>query len=223
MEILQTFLQQKQMSNRGVFITFEGGEGAGKTTLIAKLEKELLRRGETPLLTREPGGTFLGEEIRQMVLGQNNQITPYAELLLFLAARAQHVEQVIKPALSQGKIVLCDRFNDSTIAYQGFARGLGVETVEHLCKLACQGCIPDLTFYLDIDPAVGMERARKQQRVMDRMENEKKAFHDKVRQGFLNIAKQDEKRICVIDAMNTEQAVYDHVLTRLIHKISGEK
>lgn len=212
------------MNKPGFFITFEGGEGAGKTTLIHKIEKKLKQSGFNVILTREPGGTSLGEQIRQMVLNQNfESIAPHAELLLFLAARAQHIEKVIKPAIDQGTIVLCDRFNDSTIAYQGVARGLGEEYVDKLCKLACQNTLPDLTFFLDVDPAIGMERARKQQRVIDRMESEQKNFHDRVREGFLSIAKKDSGRICLIDASRPEQAVFEQVLTRIMEKIISQE
>lgn len=198
------------MSKKSLFITFEGGEGAGKSTLISHLDVELRNSGWQTMLTREPGGSALGEHIRLLLLNHDpkTHIAPYAELFLFLAARAQHIEEVIKPALAEGKVVLCDRFNDSTIAYQGYARALGVEAVEELCRVACGGVTPDLTFYLNLDPGKGMERASKQGRVMDRMEGEKMAFHEKVRQGFLDIAAKDRDRVVVIDANQTQEQVF---------------
>ena len=208
------------MTDRALFITFEGGEGAGKTTLISRLELELRKQGGQILVTREPGGTELGKQIRRLLLHKEPsvQISPHAELLLFLADRAQHLDQVIKPALLKGVTVLCDRFNDSTIAYQGYARGLGVEAVEQLCKLVCGDSVPDLTFYLDIDPKLGMERAIRQQRVMDRMETEQIAFHEKVRQGFLKIADKDKPRVCVIDARQSADKVFEQAFAVIENK-----
>jgi dTMP kinase len=202
------------MSNRSLFVTFEGGEGAGKTTLIRNLEKELTKNGHAVSVTREPGGTQLGHQIRDMLLHQKDKISisPMAELNLFLADRAQHIEEFIKPALRDGKIVLCDRFNDSTIAYQGFGRGLGFEKVEQLCLGTCQGFLPELTFFLDLDPQIGFERTRLEQRVPDRLELEKQAFHDKVRQGFLTIAKKDAQRVVVLDASQTSEHVFKKAL-----------
>src|SRR6187431_1687241 len=146
---------------RGIFITIEGGEGAGKTTLIESLYQHLLGLGREVLKTREPGGTPLGEEIRKILLHSTGPVSPYAELSLFLASRAQHISELIAPALAAGKVVLCDRFNDSTIAYQGMARGLGMEEVAAVCRFICAGLEPQLTLYLDIDPAVGLSRAKK--------------------------------------------------------------
>lgn len=203
--------------SRGLFVTFEGGEGAGKTTLIRRLEKELNQRNHSTLVTREPGGTPLGEQIRLLVLKQHEgvQISPRAELLLFLAARAQHLDDVIHPALHTGKIVLCDRFNDSSVAYQGIARGLGQEAVQKLCKATCEALEPDLTFYLDLEPAVGMQRAHNAKRALDRLESEESLFHEKVRQGFLKLAAENPKRIVVVDAGQTPDRVFRFVLNVL--------
>ncbi|MBF8262627.1 MAG: tmk, partial [Parachlamydiales bacterium] len=169
-----------QVLKRGLFITFEGGEGAGKSTLIDEVARQLASDGYHVVKTREPGGTHIGEHIRSLLLdhAQNRPLSAYAELCLFLAARAQQIEEIIAPALEARKIVLCDRFNDSTIAYQGVARGLGVEEVSAFCQFICHGIQPQLTLYLDIDPAVGLSRARRDQpqiagaRGYDRIESE---------------------------------------------------
>lgn len=205
------------------FITFEGGEGSGKTTLIRSIESGLHQMGRKTLSTREPGGSTLGIQIRQLLLhqGEDVRIFPMTELMLFLADRAQHLEEIILPALNEGKVVLCDRFNDSTIAYQGVARGLGIEAVQEICLLACHGIQPDLTLYLDLDPRVGMHRAQKEQRVFDRLENEKILFHDKVREGFQQLAQRNPKRILVIDAKQSPEQVmsqaWEAILSRMNH------
>ncbi|EFB42445.1 hypothetical protein pah_c008o058 [Parachlamydia acanthamoebae str. Hall's coccus] len=197
------------------FITFEGGEGAGKTTLIQQVEADLKQLGYDVVSTREPGGSSLGNTIRQWLLQQNTKtsISIKAELLLFLAARAQHIEELILPSLTKGKIVLCDRFNDSTIAYQGVARGLGLEAVQNLCKFVCGNVVPDLTIYLDIDPHVGLTRTRhaaKEDAPMgsiDRIESEKLEFHEHVRQGFFKLIHQNPSRYHVIDASMSPELV----------------
>jgi len=209
-------LLRKAMTEISLFTTFEGGEGAGKTTLIKSLKEELVEMGYATIITREPGGSVLGEKIRQLLLNQSGTVTisPMAELMLFLADRAQHIEEVIKPALKAGKIVLCDRFNDSTIAYQGVGRGLGFEKVQDFCLGVSGEVIPNLTFFLDLDPEVGLKRV-KEQRVQDRMEREKALFHEKVRQGFLALAKQDSHRIVVLDASRSAESVFKDALKHL--------
>lgn len=187
------------MTLRGRFITLEGGEGAGKTTLMQALSLHLNKR-EIPILrTREPGGTKLGEAVRHLLLHYEAPVSPFAELSLFLASRAQHVAELIEPALQSGKWVICDRFHDSTIAYQGGARGLGMEKVAEFCYFVSGGLKPDLTLYLDIDPKIGLSRAKKE-RAQDRIESEKLAFHEKIRQSFLKIHAQDPKRFHLLDA-----------------------
>lgn len=190
------------------FITVEGGEGAGKTTLIRKLDSLFKERGESVLLTREPGGTKLGEQIRLWLLnrGTGIQIDPVAELLLFLTARSQHIHEVIKPALAAGKVVICDRFNDSSVAYQGAGRGLGVPFVRNLCNTVCGDPVPDLTYYLDVDPRIGLQRTRGAVKEnakagdLDRIEAEANAFHERVRHAFVAMAKEDPIRFRLIDA-----------------------
>lgn len=193
---------------KGLFVSFEGGEGSGKSTVINEVAKQLKLQGHSVVTTREPGGSLLGNTIRQWILDPRSQakIGQKAELLLFLAARAQHLEEFIIPSLAEGKIVLCDRFNDSTIAYQGGARGLGIESVEQLCLTACNGVEPKLTLLLDIDPEVGLKRAKAvikedaPEGSVDRMENEKLEFHDQVRKAFLLLAKMHKERVRLIDA-----------------------
>lgn len=198
------------------FISFEGGEGAGKTTLINKLKDTLENQGYSVILTREPGGSLLGDAIRDLVLHRDKKMKmcSKAELLLFLSARAQHVEEVIKPALEAGKIVLCDRFYDSSIAYQGYARGLGAKEVEDLCLFATSGLVPDLTFYLDLDPKEGLSRAASD-REPDLFEEQKLDFHAKVRAAFKEIAVQNQARIKVIDASKTPENVLTQVLENI--------
>ena len=193
------------------FITFEGGEGAGKTTLIDALEKMLISQGHSVLKVREPGGTCLGEAIRSLLLHHEMPISPYAELSLFLASRAQHISEIIGQALAEGKIVLCDRFNDSTIAYQGAARGLGMEEVAAFCRFICQGLEPDLTLYLDIDPKIGLQRASARHK-SDRIEAEGLAFHIAIREAFLAIHRKNPSRVCLLDANQPPEQVFQQAI-----------
>lgn len=198
------------------FITLEGGEGAGKTTLLNTLEEMLSAQGISVVRTREPGGTPFGDEVRRWLLSHQSdvKIGSKAELLLFLASRAQHIEEVIAPALAAGKVVLCDRFNDSTVAYQGSARGLGAAWVRSLCNSVCGDVLPGLTLYLDVDPKIGLERTRGAAKEnaasgnVDRIESEKFEFHQRVREAFLAISKQEPKRFYPIDALRPQTAVW---------------
>lgn len=200
---------------KGHFVTLEGGEGAGKSTLMRQLASYLTDKGYEVLTTREPGGTHLGETIRDWLLHQ--KATPavgnQAELLLFLAARAQHIEEKILPALMDGKIVLCDRFNDSTIAYQGGARGLGIKYVENLCHLICGTVLPQLTLFLNVSPEVGLARCRRVEKEhaasgeLDRIEAEKLSFHRQIQETLLHLAKREPLRIYTIDADKSQQHV----------------
>jgi dTMP kinase len=203
-----------------MFITLEGGEGSGKSTLIKSLEAYFLKQGDEVIVTREPGGSLLGEKIRALLLeSSDHQVAIRAEVLLFLAARAQHVEERIKPALKQGKVVLCDRFVDSTIAYQGYARGLGMEKMHELSLFASDNLEPDLTFYLDIEPAKGLMRANQvqKQEVNDRIESETLCFHDKVRRGFITLADLYPKRVHLLDASLPPQEVFQQATQVLDH------
>lgn len=199
----------------GHFITLEGGEGSGKTTLLHQLAAFLTQRGYDVVTTREPGGTHLGETIRDWVLHQNSTLSigHQTELLLFLAARAQHIEEKILPALENGKIVLCDRFNDSTIAYQGGARGLGVKYVKKLCQLVCGAVTPQLTLFLNVSPEVGLSRSRSVHKEhassgeLDRIESEALSFHRKIQQTLEFLAKREPLRIYMIDANRSQDYV----------------
>lgn len=201
--------------NKGLFVTFEGGEGAGKTTLINRIYDTLTEKGHSVIKTLEPGGTSLGCDIRKLLLHQNqNPISKRCELFLFLADRSHHVQEVILPALEEGKIVLCDRFNDSTLAYQGAARHLDIKLLRSLCMAATEGLTPDLTLYLDLDPKVGLERARKHD-VLDRLEKENLEFHIEVRNGFLSLAKEEPERFHVINAEEDIDGVYAKALAEV--------
>lgn len=199
---------------KGHFITFEGGEGVGKTTLIDLLYDTLQSEGRAVIKTRAPGGTVLGHQIRDLLLHQEeHRPTKKAELLLFLADRAQHVEEVILPALQQGDIVLCDRFNDSTLAYQGAARSFDLEMVRHLCSFATSHLLPDLTFFLDLDPQIGLQRTgRGAHSDPDRLEKENLEFHTKVRQAFLSFSKEEPSRFHVIDASHSSDVVFNSAI-----------
>ena len=194
----------------GLFVTFEGVEGAGKTTQIRLLREALEAAGHNVCVTREPGGDALAEGIRNLLL--HVAMTPRAELLLFLASRAQNVEAIIRPHLAAGGVVLCDRYIDSSVAYQGAARGLGRDTVAHLNTFATRGLIPDLTFLLDLAPEVGL--ARQQER--NRMESESLEFHQRVREGFLTEAQNNASRFCILDAALSPDALQALILTRTL-------
>lgn len=202
---------------QGLFITFEGGEGAGKTTLIEEIARQLGSEGYGVLKTREPGGTQLGEHIRTLLLQHAEPVSPYAELCLFLASRAQHILEVIGPALEDKKIVLCDRFNDSSIAYQGAARGLGMDKVAEFCEFVSQGLQPHLTLYLDLEPELGLSRAAKA-RVQDRIEAETAPFHTKIREAYLAIHRANQHRFRLIDATLPTHRVYNEAM-KMIHPL----
>jgi dTMP kinase len=196
------------------FITFEGGDGSGKTTQVKALESHLTASGKSCLSTREPGGTSLGELIRQVLLEVGKQpITSPTELFLYLADRAQHIHEVIIPALEQGKIVLCDRHTDSTLAYQGYGRGIDLGLLRSLNDIASQGIKPDLTLLFDCPVEIGLSRTAQRQsqtasgRNEDRFEREKIEFHERVRAGFLELARAEPRRFRIIDAARPAEEV----------------
>jgi dTMP kinase len=200
-----------------LFITFEGVEGSGKTTQIQRLKRYLARKGISCKVTREPGGPPISEKIRKILLDPNHRkLTPFSELLLYEAARAQHINEVIKPLLKKGIIVLCDRFNDATLAYQGFGRKIDLSLIKKLNDLACQGIKPDLTFLLDCPSDLGLKRALQRNRISKnekegRFEKEKIQFHHRVRKGYLAIAKKEPQRVKIIDTRVGVEKVFEKI------------
>jgi dTMP kinase len=197
-----------------MFITFEGIEGTGKSTQIALLKEHMQARGERVVETLEPGGSRIGAELRRVLLAlENRDLTPQAELFLYLADRAQHVAQVVRPALASGAVVLSDRFADSTVAYQGYGRGMDPELLHRLNAVAVDGLWPELTILLDLDPVIGLERAVTRNHsegktsAEGRFEAESLAFHGRVRQGFLELAARNPERISVVDASGTPEEI----------------
>ena len=201
---------------KGYFISVEGGDGSGKSTQIKKIEAYLQEKGLDYILTREPGGTPVAEKIRELILDPANKaLTGRAEMLLYAASRAQHVEEKILPALEEGKVVLSDRFTDSSIAYQAYGRGLG-DMVAEVNRIATGGKEPDLTIFLNISPAVGMSRKNKQDgHELDRLELEKAAFHETVYEGYLALARENSERIANIDADRPIEEVFADIRERL--------
>lgn len=196
---------------RGLFVAFEGGDGAGKSTQIALLRDWLQDHGRPVRVTREPGGTPLGQAIRSLVL-HGEHVSPRAEALLFAADRAHHVDTVVRPALDRGEDVLTDRYLDSSVAYQGAGRELGVAEVRDLSLWATQGLLPDLTVLLDVSAEEGVRRRRREG---DRMESEPGGFHDRVRRHFLDLAAADPGRYLVVDATDAVEAVARRVVQRM--------
>ena len=182
----------------GLLITFEGGDGAGKSTQARRLRNRLARAGHPVRLVAEPGGTILGQRLRRLLKFSRQEITPQAELLLFLASRAQLTQEVILPALAQGAIVVCDRYADSTAAYQGYGRGLDLENIHRLNASATQGLCPSLTVLLDVHPEEGLQRRAPEAR--DRMERDVAGFHARVREGYRELARNEPDRWLVLDA-----------------------
>lgn len=196
--------------NSGFFITFEGPEGAGKSSQAAKLAEYLTSRGKECVMTREPGGTGLAEVIRGVVKSHHTgeKVHDETELLLMEAARAQHMREKILPALADGKVVICDRFSDSTCAYQGGARKLPMRTIDFLNDFASAGRKPDLTILMDLAPEDGFARIEKRESEgFDRFENEKLEFHRQVRQSFLDLAAREPERFCVVDAALDRESI----------------
>ena len=194
---------------QGLFITFEGPDGCGKTTQMKLLAEYLEKKGEEVVLTREPGGKGLGEKVREILLNYDGEVSDRCESFLFLADRAQNIDIIVNPAVKAGKIVLCDRHIDSTVAYQGYGRGLDIERINMLNNLATNGKKPDLTFVFDVDVETSMKRVGKEK---DRMESAGIDFHNRVRQGYLELAKQEPNRIKVIDATKSIEEIHDEVI-----------
>mgnify|MGYP006266748293 FL=1 len=200
-----------------MFIAFEGGEGAGKSTQERVLAEALQQRGRVVVRTREPGGTPAGESIRDVLLNPKYEgLDPRAEALLFAAARGEHVARVIRPALERGDVVICDRYIDSSVAYQGYGRGLGVQTVRDLSLWATRELVPDLTILLDLDPAIGLSRVKNP----DRLEAEPIEYHQAVRAGFRALAEENAGRYLVIDASQPRESVSQQILARVLQALA---
>ena len=202
-----------------MFVTFEGIEGSGKSTLLSGVAARLRANGRDPLVTREPGGTPVGDAIRGLFLNRSSSVAPLTEALLVNAARAQHVADVIEPALATGRTVLCDRFVDSTLAYQGYGRGHDRAALQAMCDLATAGIVPDLTFLLDVPVAVSRLRTRARGRDADRLEAEDDAFHERVRAGFLELARGPRHR--VLDGRLDPDALLAEAMRALTARAGG--
>lgn len=198
----------------GRFISLEGGEGAGKSSCLRFLEQRLTELGHRVLVTREPGGTELAERLRSLLLEPSTEvIVPDTELLLMFAARAQHLATKIRPALTAGYWVLCDRFVDSSLAYQGYGRGIALERVQQLADWTLQGCLPDLTLLFDVPIELGLARAKARSQP-DRFEQEQLAFFERVRSGFLQLAQQQPERFYCLDATRPQHELWQQALDR---------
>jgi len=212
-----------------LFITFEGIEGSGKTTQIQRLKKYLTQKGIPCKVTREPGGTPIGEKIRKILLNPDHrEMVPATELLLYEAARTQHVKEVIKPFLEKGRVVLCDRFSDATLAYQGYGRKMDLKWIQRLNHLSSQGVRPDVTFLLDCPSDVGLKRAIQRNRTLkqereERFEREEIEFHRRVRKGYLAIARKEPRRVKVIGTRQGEEKVFEKIRKIIDNLLIGVK
>ncbi len=206
----------------GLFISIEGTDGSGKTTQIRLLEEYFKNKGFYVVCTREPGGNMISEKIRELIIDkENTEMTAVTEALLYAAARAQHVTSDILPVLEDGGIVISDRFLDSSLVYQGFARGLGIKTVKDMNKYAVNGLEPDMTFFLRLKPEDGIKR-KKNQKELDRMESENEKFHQMVYGGYMQLARRNKQRIKVIDALKSVEDIHSEIIEN-IEKLFSEK
>jgi thymidylate kinase len=207
---------------RGLFITIEGTDGSGKTTQIGLIKEYMQNTGYEVLITREPGGTRISERVREIILDPElKEMDAYAEMLLYAAARAQLVAEVVRPALEMGKIVICDRFVDSTYAYQGYGRGLDLDMLVNVNNIAINGVMPDITFFFDLDPYEAIKR-RRAASITDRIENEKMDFHSKVHAGYICLAEKFSKRIKRIDCNRTVEEIWVDVRFLLDNILGGD-
>ena len=205
---------------KGLFITFEGADGCGKTTQLNNVKAFLEKKGFDVVTTREPGALDIGQKIRNILLHHDGVVADRCEMFLFLADRAQHVETFIKPAIEQGKIVLCDRHTDSTIAYQGYGREQDIKLLNDLNKIAINGLLPDMTLLFDVSTEVAQQRVGSEK---DRMESAGIEFHKKVRNGYLELQKQNPDRIKLIDANNTIDEVFEDVKKAVTNLLESNK
>ena len=209
--------------SKSLFITFEGPEGSGKSTHSRHLRDELSRDGYDIEYTAEPGGTDLGRRIREILLQKDDiRLSDHAELFLFEADRAQHIEEVIRPALETGKIIICDRFNTATFAYQGYGLGMDMDLIENVDRAATDGIVPDLTILMDLDVDTGLMRAGGES-TADRMEKRGKEFHEKVRNGYLSMAKKFSNRIKIIKVMENKDETYSFIREQVYDLIERYK
>ncbi|MCA0758302.1 dTMP kinase [Paenibacillus sp. N4] len=208
---------------QGIFITIEGGEGAGKSTLIERLSNMMLERGKSVLTTREPGGIPIAEQIRSVILDKAHvTMDARTEALLYAAARRQHLVEKVVPALQQGQFVICDRFVDSSLAYQGHARGLGMDAVWEINRFAIQELMPDLTIYMDVTPETGLSRiSQAAEREVNRLDLEQMSFHEKVREGYHLLLEKFPERIVLINAELGPEQVYHDVLNVIEQRFAG--
>jgi dTMP kinase len=204
----------------GLFLSFEGPEGAGKSTQIGRLAARLAQAGVPHTLTREPGGTPLGMRVREVLLDPTLTIDPLPEFLLYSASRAQLVTHVLRPALERGEVVVCDRYADSSVAYQGFGRGLDAGLLRQITQAATGGLTPDLTVLLDLDPAVGLQRAARRGQP-DRLERADLGFHQRLRQGFLTLAGQEPGRFLTLDATRPEAELAARIWVAVQARLPG--
>ena len=204
-----------------LFITFEGGEGSGKSTAIKTLTKKLEAEGYEIVLTREPGGTPIAEQIREVILNKKNvEMDPITEALLYAASRRQHIQEKIIPALKEGKLVLCDRFLDSSLAYQGGARGLGIDKIYALNQYATEGLLPDITVFFDLKPEIGLARIEANaNREVNRLDVEKMYFHEKVHSAFMELAKRFPERYLIVDASKSPAEVAEETYKAIAKKL----
>lgn len=207
---------------KGFFITFEGTEGSGKTTVIEKVEQYYLEKGYKVIRTREPGGSKIAEDIRNVILDVNNTaMDSITEAMLYAASRRQHLVEKVTPYLEKGYIVLCDRFIDSSLAYQGYARGLGIDKVYQLNLIATNGILPDVTIYIDVKPEVGLSRIKNNNREENRLDKESIKFHENVYEGYRQVSLMFKERFKVINGEQEREAVYNdtiNVLNNIIKK-----
>ena len=210
---------------RGVFITFEGIDGCGKSTQREMLAKQLRQRGDEVVVTREPGGTVIGEDIRRVLISDASvHIAPTTELLLYVAARAQHVAELIRPSLEAGRVVISDRYTDSTVAFQGYGRGLDLQIIERMNRFATGGLVPDLTIVFDLDPAAARLRlgSRPVGGLLGAFDDQHVDFHERMRTGYLKMASGDPARIRVVDASGTAEETHSTVMALVLKKLEED-
>lgn len=207
---------------KGLFISFEGNDGSGKSSCLKRIIVDLKEKGYDVVLTREPGGSKIAEQIRNVILDTNNLgMDPKTEALLYAASRRENVIKTIVPALNEGKIVLCDRYIDSSLAYQGYARNIGIDAVEHMNQFATDGLYPSISFLFCVKPEIGLNRINKNRTNKDRLELEKLEFHNKVYDGYMYVAEKYKDRIVKIDGEKTPDEVYDDV-TKILYRYIEE-